>query len=352
MMSPYAVISSNPRRADRMPIRASGLLILFCIPTWTAVGEPPRKLELAEVEHPCDNPATDAKIALGEQLFFDPRLSRTGRVSCATCHDPAKGWSNGKRFGRGVKGRQGSRNVPALLNVAFNRSYFWDGRADSLEQQALAPIQNRAEMDMPLDKLVRKLNGIDGYRRRFQDVFGEEATATSVAKAIAAYERTILSRDVPLDRFLRGQEKALPEAARRGMKLFFGEARCHICHSGPNFTDQKFHNIGIGIGGESPDLGRAEITGSSDDRGAFKTPSLREVAHSAPYMHDGSFETLEEVVEHYNFGGVTVADNPQRDDALQVLYLSEAQVADLVAFLKEGLSSRRLPRLSKPRLPD
>lgn len=313
--------------------------------------EPLPKLELPPVNHPRDNPATDAKVALGKRLFFDTRLSRTNRVSCATCHDPVKGWSNSERFGIGVDEKRGDRNVPTLFNVAYNRHFFWDGRSASLEQQSLQPIQNPAEMDMPLKNLVQKVNGIEDYRKQFRDVFGDRVTPSAIAKAIAAFERTIISRDVPLDHFIRGDKNALAPAAERGLHLFYGDARCHVCHSGPNFTDQKFHNIGVGIGGSSPDAGRMAISGRIKDQGAFKTPTLREIAHTAPYMHDGSFESLDDVVRHYNFGGVTEAENPNRDEALEVLYLSDDQTADLVTFLKHGLSNRRLPRPEAAKLP-
>lgn len=291
---------------------------------------------LPSVDQPDDNPTSDAKIALGRQLFFDPRLSRSGKIACATCHDPEKGFSNGRRFGIGVDGREGTRNVPTLMNVAYNRFQFWDGRAASLEEQALMPIQNPKEMDLPLDELVAKLSDVEEYRRHFKQVFGGEVSSEHVAKAIAAYERTIVSRDTPLDRYLAGDKDALSPAAARGMKLFYGDARCSVCHQGPNLTDNAFHNVGA-IDSKRPDAGRRVITNREEDEGAFKTPTLRGVVKTAPYMHNGRFQTLEEVVRHYNFGGVTDEENPYRDTRLEVLYLREKQTADLVTFLKEGL---------------
>jgi cytochrome c peroxidase len=295
---------------------------------------------LAEVEHPADNPATPEKIALGKRLFADPRLSRTDKVACATCHDPAKGFSNGERLATGVDGKQGTRSAPSLVNVAYNRTHFWDGRAGSLEEQALVPIQDPREMDMRLDALVQKLDGIGEYRRQFQTVFGGGATAARVAQALAAYERTIVSRATPFDRYLRGEKQALAAPALRGMQLFYSQARCALCHKGPNFTDDDFHNIGIVDDGQ-PDPGRRSVTGKQADQGKFKTPALREVARTAPYMHNGRFKTLLEVVQHYNFGGVTDQANDYRDGLLRVLYLSEEQANDLVAFLTEGLTTPR-----------
>ncbi len=329
------------------------LTIAFLIESDVAAQPPAIEFgPLSRVTHPADNPPSAAKIALGKQLFFDPRLSRTDRVSCASCHDPAHGWSNAERFATGVDDQRGIRNVPSLINAAYNRSQFWDGRAGSLEEQALEPIQNPQEMDMPLKSLVRKLNAIGGYRRQFRAVYQTDATATSIAQSIAAYERTIIVDDTPLDRFLQGDSAALTPSARRGMQLFFGQARCHVCHAGPKLSDGKFHNIGIGLKAKLFDSGREKISQREADHGAFKTPALREIGKTAPYMHDGSFKTLHDVVWHYNFGGVSNDANDSRDEALEVLYLSDEQVTDLVMFLKEGLSSHLSPRHEPPTLPD
>lgn len=290
---------------------------------------------LPDVSQPADNAPTPEKIALGKQLFSDPRLSRTDKVSCASCHDPAKGFSNGERVATGVEGKKGSRSVPSLFNVAYSRSYFWDGRVGTLEEQVLVPIQDAKEMDMRLEALVQKVNGIAEYRKQFETVFSGPATAPRIAQAIAAYERTIVSRETPFDRFLKGEKKALAPAAVRGMELFYGQARCAVCHKGPNLTDDDFHNVGI----VDEDPGRRNVTGKKADQGKFKTPALREVGRTAPYMHNGRFQTLAEVVQHYNFGGVSDAANDHRDEKLQVLYLVEEQVNDLVAFLTDGLTT-------------
>jgi cytochrome c peroxidase len=319
-----------------------GLVLAGCavaVPLGRLVGDAALPKPLPAVQHPADNPATPEKIALGKQLFSDPRLSRTEAVSCSTCHDPARGFTNGERVATGVDGKKGTRRPPSLFNVAFNRTFFWDGRAATLEEQALVPIQSAAEMDIRADALAKKLNGIEVYRQQFQKVFGGEATPQRIAQAIATYERTILSRDTPFDRYVQGDSRALSAQAVRGMKLFFGDARCVLCHKGPNLTDDDFHNVGIVEDGQ-PDPGRRGVTGKPADQGKFKTPSLREVGRTAPYMHNGRFKTLTEVVQHYNFGGVTDAANDYRDPQLQVLYLVEEQVADLVAFLREGLTTR------------
>lgn len=304
---------------------------------------------LPEIIHPEDNPLTEEKIALGAQLYFDPRLSADNTVSCASCHDPEKGWSNGEAFATGVGGKKGGRSAPTVLNTVYQAFQFWDGRAGTLEEQALGPIQNPIEMNMTLPEVVKKLNGIPGYKAQFKKVFGTEVTKEGIAKAIAAFERTVVSGDAPYDRFTAGDAKALSPAAERGRKLFFGAARCSSCHSGPNFTDNAFHNIGVGMGHEKPDVGRFAQSKIEGDTGSFKTPGLREIARTAPYMHDGHLKTLEEVVDYYNKGGTP---NGYLDEEIFPLNLSKDQVADLVTFMKEGLSSKSYPLIKPPKLPE
>lgn len=311
-------------------------------------GLPPVPKGLPPVPHPADNPPTAAKIALGKQLYFDPRLSQDDSISCASCHDPKKGFSNGERFAIGVGGKVGGRSAPTVINAAYYTKQFWDGRARSLEEQALGPIQNPIEMAMTLEDVVKKLNAVEGYRSQFQEVFGTEVTPDGIAKAIAAYERTVLSGDAPFDRFRAGDESALSEAAQRGLKLFFGKGHCSACHTGPNFTDNAFHNIGIGMDQPQPDVGREAISKLVGDRGAFKTPTLREIARTAPYMHDGSLKTLEEVVRHYSKGGIA---NEWLDEEIFPRNLTDQEVADLVTFLTEGLSSESYPEHAPPELP-
>lgn len=303
---------------------------------------------LAPLRIPEDNPMTPEKVALGKQLYFDKRLSTDNTVSCASCHDPKKGWSNAEQFATGVGGQKGGRNAPTILNSAYFAMQFWDGRAKHLEGQALGPIENPIEMNMKLDKVVERLSKIKGYRDQFKKVFNSEVTGEGIAKAIAAFERTVLSGDAPYDRFKAGDKTALSEEAQRGMKVFFNKANCSACHTGPNFSDGAFHNIGIGLTAKEPDLGRFVHSKVAGDRGAFRTPTLREVARTAPYMHDGSLKTLEEVVDWYNKGGHS---NPQLDEEIFPLKLTAQDKTDLITFLKEGLSSESYPDIEPPELP-
>jgi cytochrome c peroxidase len=315
-------------------------------------------LGLTKMKIPKDNPLTKAKIELGKQLYFDKRLSSDNTISCASCHDPKKGWSNDAAVATGVRGQKGGRGAPTIINAGYQtRATFWDGRAkqtkfranNALESQALGPIQNPIEMDMTLEELVAKLNQIEGYRKQFQNVFGTDVTSDGVAKAIASFERTVLSGNAPFDKFKAGDENALSEAAERGRAMFFSNrAKCSACHTKESFSDQAFHNIGVGIDKEDPDVGRFAVSKQLGDRGSFKTPTLREIARTAPYMHDGSLKTLEDVVEFYNKGGIP---NPQIDEELTPLKLTDQEKADLVTFLKEGLSSPDYPDVEPPELP-
>jgi cytochrome c peroxidase len=325
----------------------SAFVILSLLST-TAFAAPPKGLP--EVSHPKDNPSSAAKISLGKQLYFDKRLSSDNSISCASCHDPNKGWSNGEQFATGVGGKKGGRNSPTIINSAYSRFQFWDGREPTLEAQALGPIQNPIEMNMSLKDLIPKLQKIEGYRNQFKTIFKSDVSSAGIAKAIASYERTILSGDAPFDRFKAGDKKALTAAAERGRKLFFGKAHCSACHSGPSFTDNGFHNIGIGVGkdGKASDKGRFAVSNLPEDISSFKTPTLREIGKSAPYMHDGSMKTLEQVVDHYNKGGIA---NDQLDEEVFALKLTKAEAADLVSFLKEGLSSKSYPLHKPPKLP-
>lgn len=303
---------------------------------------------LKDLKIPADNPLTAEKIELGKMLFFDPRLSIDNTISCASCHNPKFGWSNGEAFATGVRGQQGGRSAPTVINSAYQPFQFWDGRAWQLEGQALGPIQNPIEMDMKLDVLVDKLNKIQGYRERFQQVFGTDVTSDGIAKAISAFERTILCGDAPYDRYKAGEQDALTPAAQRGMKVFFNKGNCSACHTGANFTDGAFHNLGISIEAEEPDVGRFSESKQLGDRGAFKTPTLREIARTAPYMHDGSLKSLEEVVDYYNRGGTK---NPHLDEEIFPLNLTPEEAADLITFLKEGLSGSSYPDIAPPELP-
>ncbi len=309
--------------------------------------KPPRGLAAVPVSK--DNPSSAEKIELGKQLYFDKRLSADNTVSCASCHDPKMGWSNSDKTAVGVGGQRGGRSAPTVLNTAYQAFQFWDGRAKTLEQQAVGPIANPIEMNLPLDKAVEKIGAISGYQQQFQQVFGQPVTAGNIGKALAAFERTILSGDSPYDRLRGGDESAMSIQAWEGMQLFFGKANCSSCHSGASFTDNGFHNIGVGFTQEKPDLGRFEISKLEGDKGAFKTPTLRDIARTGPYMHDGRLATLEEVVDYYDKGGTP---NDYLDEELFPLKLNADQKAALVAFLKEGLTSKSYPDVEPPKLPE
>lgn len=300
---------------------------------------PPRApLGLPPVPWPRDNPYSAEKAELGKLLYFDRRLSSDGSVSCASCHAPEKVFTDRLAVSEGIKGQKGGRSAPTVINRAYSTYQFWDGRADSLEDQAKGPIANPTEMTSEPDAAaaheacVRRLRAIPGYRDRFRKVFGtEELTIDQVAQAIATFERTVLSGNSPFDRYQAGDRSAMTAAQVRGMDIFFNKTACDSCHLGFNFTDGSYANVGIGMDRPSPDLGRYMVSRREEDKGAFKTPTLREVEHTAPYMHDGSLRTLEEVVEHYDKGGIK---NPFLDRRLKPLKLTAQEKADLVAFLK------------------
>ena len=277
---------------------------------------------------PTGNPLTGAKVELGRRLFFDPILSADGRVSCSSCHRPEHAFSDTVAVSPGVFGREGNRNAPTVLNVAYGRFFFWDGRATTLEEQVVLPIQNPKEMDMSLDDVVQRLRQHTEYDRAFQQALGEGASSTNLARALASYLRMLRSGDAPIDRYYSGDTDALSRAAQRGFRLFIGRADCTACHLGPTFSDQKFHNTGVSWG--SGDLGRYTVTGVEEDRGAFKTPTLRNVAETAPYMHDGSIGTLEEVIEFYTRGG---KQNPHLDPEIRRIDLTHQEKQALLEFL-------------------
>lgn len=298
-------------------------------------GSQPVPLGLEELATyiPADNAQTAAKIELGRLLFFDKRLSRNDMVACASCHMPEKGFADGKPVSTGIHGLKGGRSAPVSFNRVYSKAQFWDGRAETLEDQSIGPFVNPVEHGFANhDELVAKIKKIAGYRALFREVFGRDVEIGDVGKAIASFQRTILSGNSAVDRYdLGGEEQALSESARRGLELFRGKARCTRCHSGFNFTDEKFHNLGIGWDNNTVDLGRYMVTNNQEDIGAFKTPTLREIARTAPYMHDGRFNTLEQVVEFYNQGGIK---NPHQDNTVIPLELTEDEKKDLVAMLR------------------
>ena len=233
---------------------------------------------------PEDNSLTREKVELGRKLFFDPLLSRDETLSCAGCHDPERAFTDGRAISEGVFGRKGTRSVPMLVNRGYGRAFFWDGRISSLEEQVLQPIQDPKEMEMTLPEVLRRLRQNRQYRQRFQSLFGREVTAEDLARVLASYVRTILSGNSALDRYVSGQREALSKRAQEGLRLFRGKANCTACHIGPNFTDERFHNTGVAWKkGQLTDPGRFLVTGQEEDQGAFKTPTLREIARTAPY---------------------------------------------------------------------
>jgi cytochrome c peroxidase len=317
---------------------------------------------------PSDNPQTADKTALGQRLFFDGRLSADGTVACSTCHDPEHAFTDRRPVSIGIKGHLGERNAPTVLNALYNQTQFWDGRVTSLEEQAVLPIVNPIEMGQPnLDAAVAQIDGVGEYQQNFQRVFGRAPNGPDLARAIAAYERTLISFDSPFDHFIAGDANAIDNAAKRGWQLFNTKARCNKCHAlsedKPDvafFTDNDFHNIGIGIirhnvvalarqaeqlvdSGDAAAidraaiqtdmsaLGRFLITKKESDIASFKTPNLRNVLVTGPYFHDGSQATLWDVVDHYNKGAGL--QNPFLDEDIQPLALTENEIDDLVAFL-------------------
>ncbi len=317
-------------------------------------------LGLPSLKVPADNPMSAEKVALGSRLYFDTRLSVDDTISCSTCHDPSKGFADGKPVAEGVNGAKGTRNSPTSQNAAYNSTQFWDGRAPSLEEQAKGPLVNPIEMAMPShDAVVAKLKGIPDYVDAFERVFGtRDFTIDHVAKAIAAFERTLLSGNSDFDKFQYARQfKSLNPSARRGLELFHTKAKCQTCHTffgeWATFADNRFHNLGVGMTedvlklareaerlgdvrpGADPglvsELGRFVVTKNPDDIGAFKTPTLRNIAFTAPYMHDGSQATLKEVIEFYNKGG---HQNPYLSRDIVPLKLSAEDKADLVEFMR------------------
>lgn len=326
--------------------------MLLCAVAGVSGGaDPARKIDPylrpAVAPAPPDNPVTPARVVLGKTLFFDPRLSGSNWISCATCHNPALGWSDGlpKGIGHGMKSL--TRATPTLLNVAFNPVQTWDGRHASLEAQALAPIEADMEMAQDLPGLIKKLEQIDGYRKLFDKAYpGEGINGGTIGKALASYERTVLSTESPFDRWRKGNPSAVSVSAKRGFVLFEGKANCVKCHSGYNFTDNGFHNIGVkDVAGEE-DLGRFTQRKLPVLKGAFKTPTLRDIALTAPYMRNGAYKTLEAVVEHYDRGG-DVKDNLSPN--MKALSLNAQEKADLVEFLK-SLTGAPAP-VAIPQLP-
>lgn len=366
-------------------IPGSGKLTIEDIKSWLAddKNHAPLDVELplglstgaTQIKGLKENPLTRAKIELGRQLYFDGRLSSDGTISCASCHDPEQGWAAHTQFGIGVNGQQGGRNSPVSYNRILSDLQFWDGRAKSLEDQAVGPIANPIEMANTHEACVKTLAGIEGYRIQFEKIFGS-VTIDAVGKALASFERSIVTGPSPFDYYeqfrpylkadpaelkqddpdtykLYVQAKAdldkhpMSESAKRGREIFFTDkGSCTACHVGANLSDEQYHNIGVGMAAAKPDLGRFEVTKQEKDKGAFKTPTIRNVALTAPYMHDGSQKTLEEVVEWYAKGG---HPNPTLDAKMKPLKLTDQDKKDLVEFMKACTGD--FPKIERGRLP-
>ncbi len=303
---------------------------------------------LPEMTAPKDNPMTPAKVELGKMLFFDPRLSGNDHWACSTCHNPSLGFSDGMARSRAFGDEtELGRHAPTVLNAAYNTAQFWDGRAKTMEEQAIGPIQAPREMNSDPKEMEKKINAFPEYQERFKKVFGEPANLNNIGKAIATFERTLITRDSPFDRYMRGDKNALTTQEKRGLILFISKSACTQCHNGPNFSDNQFHNIGLPqVGPLKEDLGRYAVTKDEKDKKAFKTPTLRNVTFTPPYMHNGVFKTLEEVVDFYNKGG---GEDPNKSTKIFKLNLTDKEKEDLVAFLKTLTGT--LPIVSYPQLP-
>jgi cytochrome c peroxidase len=371
----------------RYPPGARGLWLALvataAVVSVAQAGEAPLRLPLGlpvglwERLIPSVNPVTAEKIELGRRLYYDRRLSSDGTIACATCHDPEKGFADGRKVAEGIGGKRGARNSPTVLNAIFNEFQFWDGRAQSLEEQAKGPLINPVEMGMKdHDAVVAVVQRDATYAADFLRVFGRKASIDDIVAAIATFERTVVSGDSAFDRFSAGDPTALSPSAQRGLDLWNGKARCSTCHSigplTPNFTDNKFHNIGVAKGlnlralssraapsgttsaplsdAEISELGRFVVDRQSTSIGAFRTPGLRDVALTAPYMHDGSKATLMEVVAFYQTGGEL---NPYLDVEMKPVELTGRDMSDLVAFMEsltgegEGAANRQALRDSR-----
>jgi len=297
-------------------------------------------LGLPPVLVPADNPVTVETVALGKRLYFDTSLSIDKSVSCARCHDPGHGFAYAGDVSTGVGGKQGTRNSPTIINAAYYATQFWDGRENTLEKQAEGPVQNPVEMAHSLAGVVARLTNDPSYVTAFERAYGAgPVTFDKVEKSIAAYERTVVAGNSPFDRwYFGGDQHAVDKSVKRGLEVFrrVDKGNCASCHAIAEhtalFTDNQFHNIGVGVRNGSPtDLGRYEVTHTDRDRGAFKTPSLRNIAETAPYMHDGSLDTLVQVIDFHAAGGNA---NPWLDSNIRKVHLTTREKADLVAFLK------------------
>ncbi len=311
-----------------------------------------------EMTVPADNPMTPEKIELGKKLFFDTRLSKTGKMSCESCHFPDQGWADREALSTKFDGNKNTRHTPTLINVAYYKQWYWDGRAPTLEAQATAAWKGQIGGDP--DAVAMALNGIDAYKNEFQKVFNGPATGDNIAKALATFVRTIKSENSPWDKYQAGDKSAVSEDAVKGFAVFSDtdKANCTLCHLPPLFTDTLFHNVGVGYDKPMPDLGRGKFLGDAAQKagttdpnaetmqGAFKTPTLRSITETAPYFHDGRAKTLDEAVDFMLKGGIK---NPHLDEKLKPKMISKEERSQLIAFLK-SLTPEYKP-FEKPKIP-
>jgi len=361
------------KAADSIRPSVAALALVLAAPAWCAEIPSPEEVKaaighLGPVPVPEDNPLTAAKVSLGEKLFNDNRLAGDGSLSCRTCHLPDHGFAVAAALGPAYPKQQERRNSPTLVNVAYNLPLIWDGRAGSLDKQALGPLRNIIHMNNDADLLIEQLKTDDEYPAMFEQAFGQgQMTPQNMGRAIASYERTLVFDDSPLDRYMDGETGALSDAGKRGLALYMGRAGCITCHEGPNLTDNDFHNLGVPDGHVTgnpavmatvrfdakrtglerwaeveEDPGREQITKDPADRGKFRTMGLRNIEQSPPYMHNGALDTLEDVVRFYNAGG---GEHPNKSPLMRPLGLSDREVGDLVAFLKALTGTQRAVEL-------
>ncbi len=369
-MNIFLYFSSNTLRRALFPLMSAGSLSLLSVSLLVGLngcqgsapvsGSSQRLLRLqstaasptpvpvpdfGQIPAPPENPVTQGKVELGFRLWFEPRLSANNRMTCATCHNHTMGFSNAQRNAAGVTGQRGERNVPTIYGSLWQRETFWDGRAKSLEEQALGPIENPIEMNESLPNVIKKLAQVPYYQQKFQAVFGSGPSAEGIAKAMASFERALMMAPTPFERYQAGEKQALSPEQVRGRSLFFsGRTQCASCHQGPALSQGIFANIGIGMNQPNPDLGRFVVTGMPWDKGSFKIPTLLNISRTAPYMHDGSLPTLLAVIEHYDQGGIA---NPELDPRVRRLNLNPSEKNELLAFLNSLSAPDNLRSLGK-----
>lgn len=313
------------------------LPLMVCSCLWAAESPPSAPLGMPPCHWPKDNPYSKKKAELGKLLFFDKRLSSDGSVSCATCHIPVDGFAEDTPVSEGIHGQKGSRNAPTVINSAYQTHFFWDGRAPSLEEQVKGPLTNPKEMTSETNakdayrECQQCIYNIAGYRALFKEVFGNDTCSIEeISQAIATFERTVISGNSQYDQYMAGNKEAMSKQQIEGLHVF-KKVGCANCHAGPNFTDGRFLNIGVGMDRPNPDLGRYAITKNESDKGSFKIPTLRDISKTAPYMHDGSLKTLEDVIDYYDRGGIP---NPHLSPLMKPLHLTPEDKKALVSLLK------------------